>query len=59
MSALPMTYTSKLVHALDSQVVQSKIFEIVIEPVFDKFTVEFGKAVGVKVSELLSRRTED
>jgi hypothetical protein len=49
-----MSFSDKLIRSLASDVVQEKIFEAVVKPVFNKALEDLGAAFGTKVGELIN-----
>ena len=54
-----MGFTTKLAHALDSEDVQAKIFDVVIRPVLDQHMAALSQALGAKVGSMFIEFKED
>ena len=48
-----MTFVPKLVEALNSDLVQAKIIDVVSPPLFDKAMLDFGTEMEAKVGSIL------
>ena len=54
-----MVFASKLVQALNSEEVRSKIFDVVFKPAWDTSMTSFGKGLGNKVGDMLAQMHRD